>query len=82
MAHMRVLFVGGLKHGQTSVVTDDPCLIEFENPLNGYIHDLYHRHRLPRANAGAGIDVLFICSLLPLEEYELKIQEALTSVAI
>jgi len=69
---MRVLFVGGTKHGKTSLVDDDVSLMQFENHSN----ELYHRHRLPGADGIVGIDVLFISSRLLLEEYEAKIRTA------
>ncbi|QFZ81903.1 hypothetical protein GFK26_03505 [Variovorax paradoxus] len=79
---MQVLFVGGPKHGKTSLVADDLSLMQFEDPSMGNASELYHRHRLPSSVGAVGIDVLFISSWLSLEEYEVKIREAFTIAAV
>lgn len=79
---MLVLFVGGTKHGKTSIVADDLSLMQFEELSLGHAPELYHRHRLPSSVGAVGIDMLFISSRLSLEEYEVKIREAFITAAV
>lgn len=42
---MLVLFVGGTKHGKTSLVADDLSIMQFEDASFGHAPELYHRHQ-------------------------------------